>query len=151
MSHGRVACRLRAYKRATALCQRGIHIARPLVMLRLTTDLQDIAQRTWRQRNGTSCWLAGGGDGSPSSAMRAGVAAALPGAGLTPRLGAAPGPERMDGDAPDVTPGVRPGVSPGALPGVSMKPLLCSSLAVGAATRSACRTPQIPHCMLIVG
>ena len=90
-----------------------------------------------KARHGTSCWLAGGGDGSSSSAMRAGVAAALPGAGLTPRLEAAPGPERMDGDAPDVIPCVRPGVSPGALPGVSRKPLLCSSLAVGAATRSA--------------
>ena len=83
--------------------------------------------------------------------MRAGVAAALPGAGLAPRLTAVPPPERMDGDAPDVTPGVRPGVSPAALPGVSMKPLLCSSLAVGAATRSARSTLQSSHCMLMLG
>ena len=102
-------------------------------------------EKAW---HGTSCWLAGGGDGSPSSAMRTGVAAALPGAGLTPRLAAAPALERMHGDAPDVTPGVRLGVSPGTLPGVSIKPLLCSSLAVGAATRSACRTLQIACSLL---
>ena len=67
----------------------------------------------------------------------------LPGAGLTPRLAAASA-DRIDGDAPNVMPGSMPGV----LPGVSMKPLLCSSLAVGAATLSAVHTLPIMHCAL---
>ena len=67
----------------------------------------------------------------------------LPGAGLTPRLAAAPA-DKIDGDAPDVMPGVMPGV----LPGVSMKPLLCSSLVVGAATLSADHTLPVMLCAL---
>lgn len=63
--------------------------------------------------------------------------------GLTPRLTAASA-DKIDGDAPDVMPGVMPGV----LPGVSMKPLLCSSLAVGAATLSAVHTLPVMHCAL---